>query len=63
MAPVRMSVSTDASSTRARRSGLRIEQRQHRKLRRQGALPVVDEVADHLDAGDADGPHDAAQGR
>ena len=38
-----------------------IEESEHRELGRQTQLPVVDEIADDLDAGDAERTDDAAQ--
>ena len=46
---------------RARRPRLRIEERQHGELGRQPLPPVVDEISDDLDAGDAERRDDAAQ--
>ena len=56
-----MSVSTEASRIARGAPVCGIEEREHRELGRQALLPVVDEIADDLDAGDAERRDDAAQ--
>ena len=45
----------------ARRAGIGIEEGEHGELGRQPLFPVVHEIADDLDAGDAERSDDAAQ--